>query len=284
MTATATPRHGLAWIPAQPQTNAVPFDVFVACDPDPGSAIVDGVPSQEPFLTGHLDADLLAERTTAAHLLQVRVAPGGAIDVAATEVAPPGRLAQVLSPKDVYVLPPGWLTRCEIVATYRITRDHAAVRQSRHTGVPLLLRPVGADHGVAGLPASAARWPHARMRGVNRFAVVADRSSSPAWLALLAERPAPTDGADLLELRVERNQAIDVAATAAALAELPAVRSTAAELLAGGVEVLLPAAAFAAVTVRKAWRGDGAAWRETTVDRALRLDAWLRDHQVGSSR
>ncbi len=282
--ASPVPAHGLAWLPAQPQTNAEQFDVFVACDPDPGAAIVTGVPSPELFLTGHLDADLLAERTTAAHLLQVRVAPGGAIDVVASDVTPPAEIAPMLAHKDAYVLPPGWLSRCEVVATYRVTRDHASVRQSRHAGVPLLLRPSGAGHGVPGLPASAARWPQARIRGASRYVLLVEPSPQQPWLPLTAEKPSPSDGAVLAEVRVERNQALDVSATAAALADLPAVRSTAAELVASGVEVLLPSGAFPAVTVRKAWRGDGRAWREVSLGRSPRLDAWLQEHQPSLSR
>jgi hypothetical protein len=280
MPAAPTPPHGLAWLPAQPQTNAEQFDLFIACDPDPGAAIMDGVPSPELFLAGHLDAELLAERTTAAHLLQVRVAPGGAIDVVATDVAPPAEIAAMLAHKDVYVLPPGWLSRCEVVATYRVTRDHASVRQSRHAGVPLLLAPAGAAHGVPGLPGSAPRWPHGRIRGVSRYLVVTDTSPGRAWVPLVADRPAPSEGAVLVEVRVERNQAIDVAATAAALADLPAVRSPAAQLVASGVDVVLPAGAFATVTVRKAWSGDGDRWRERALGRSQRLDAWLQEHQL----
>ena len=284
MPASPTPPHGLAWLPAQPQTNAEQFDLFVACDPDPGAAIVSGVPSPELFLAGHLDADLLAERTAAAHLLQVRVAPGGAIDVVATDVAPPAEIAPLLKFKDVYVLPPGWLSRCEVVATYRVTRDHASVRQSRHAGLPLLLTPAGASHGVPGLPASAARWPQGRIRGASRYVVVAEITPERPWLPLAAERPTPSEGTVLAEVRLERNQAIDVGATAAALADLPAVRSTAAELVASGIDVLLPAEAFATVTVRKAWRGDGRTWRELTLGRSQRLDAWLEEHRLSHSR
>jgi hypothetical protein len=171
-----------------------------------------------------------------------------------------------------------------VVATYRVTRDHASVRQSRHAGVPLLLLPSGAGHGVPGLPASAARWPTARIRGASRYVVIAEPSPQQPWLPLTAEKPAPSDGAVLAEVRVERNQAIDVSATAAVLADLPAVRSTAAELVASGVEVLLPPGSFPAVTVRKAWRGDGRAWREVSLGRSQRLDAWLQEHQPSLSR
>jgi hypothetical protein len=281
MAAAPTPRHGVPWLPIQPQTNAEQFELFVACDVDPGAAIVAGVPSRDLFLTGHLDADLLAERTTAAHLLQVRIAPNGAIDVAATEVAPPADVARLLTYRDAYLLPAGWLPRCEVVATYRVTRDHASVRQSRHANAALLLRPAGAAHGVPGLPESAARWPHGRIRGANRYLVVAE-PPAPPWLPLTARRPAPTQGAVLVEVRVERDQAIDVAATAAALASLPAVRSSAGELAARGIEVVLPAQAFATVTIRKAWRGDGRSWRELRLRRERRLDALLQEAGVNA--
>jgi hypothetical protein len=278
MAAAPTPPHGLAWLPAQPQTNAEQFDLYLACDPDPGVAITNGVPSPELFLAAHLDLDQLAERTTAAHILQVRVAPGGAIDVTATGATPPDEIAPMLAYRDVYVLPPGWLARCEVVASYRVTRDHATVRQSRHVGVPLLLAPTGAAHGVPGLPASVVRWPNARLRANSRYLLVDETTPTRPWLPLTSGKPSPQDGAVLVEVRLERNQAIDVAATASALAAFPGVRSTAVDLVASGVELVLPATAFAAVTVRKAWRADGRAWREQDPGRSPKLDAWLQEN------
>ena len=46
------PRHGLAWLPAQPQTNAEAFDAFVACGADPEVALTEGVRHRRCFWPG----------------------------------------------------------------------------------------------------------------------------------------------------------------------------------------------------------------------------------------
>ncbi|RFS45574.1 hypothetical protein [Micromonospora craniellae] len=274
--ATATPRHGLTWLPPEPQANADGFDLFVACDSDPAVATVDGVPSPSLFLVGHLDPESLTGRTTAAHLLQVRVAPGGAVDVAATEVDPPADSAEALAHRDAYVLPAGWLPRCQVVATYRVTPERVAVRQSRPPNLPLRLACAGARHGVPGLPAEAARWPRSRLglRGTDRFVLLRPERPGPGWHHLHADRPDPVDEATLLSVRVEREQAIDVTATVQELADLTAVRSTAADLVERGVEILLPLGASPSTTVRRAWRAEQGRWRETPHIGRRRLTDW----------
>ena len=281
--ANPVPRHGLAWLPAQPQTNADEFEVFVACDADPRAAVRAGVPSPDLFLTGHLDAELLAKRSTAAHLLQVHVAPGGAVDLPASELVSPPASAAVLTFSDSYVLPAGWLGRCEIVASYRVTPDRTLVRQSEFTGGPLLLATTGARHGVPGLPTDVVRWPHARLRsGAVRYVLVAEGEPLGPWQRLYAERPAPSAGSILFSVRLERAQAIDVTATAAKLAGLTAVRSAAPELVAAGVEVLLPAEVYDAVAIRDAWRAEVGAWRKVSTARGRRLGHWAAEREMNS--
>lgn len=205
-----------------------------------------------------------------------RVAPGGAVDLVASDVTSPPGYRDMLAYNNVYILPVGWMPRCQIVATYRITLDRAVVRQNQHANTPLLLAPSGAAHGVPGLPVEAVRWPHARFRSAHRYVVVPDDAATPPGLPLWADRPTPTDGAVMVEVRVERNQAIDVEATAAALADLPAVRSTAPDLVARGVSVLLPASEFDNTVVRRAWRGDGDTWRSISLHGRAQLSSWLR--------
>jgi hypothetical protein len=66
-----------------------------------------------------------------------------------------------------------------------------------------------------------------------------------------------------------------VAATARDLAGLSHLRGAAGELLAAGVDVLLPAAAHPDTAVLRAFRGDGGSWQRVPVPRGTRLSGWL---------
>ena len=100
-------------------------------------------------------------------------------------------------------------------------------------------------------------------------------------MPLVDERPAPTtDGSVLIKVRVDRGQAIDVAATAAMLADLPSVRSTAPDLLAAGISVTLPSSSFNSVAIRGMWRADGGTWRKAERDRRPLAD-WLAQRPIG---
>jgi hypothetical protein len=280
----SVPPHGIAWLPPAPQTNSESFDVYVECAVDPEQALAHGVPSGHLFLLGHLGRDRLAARTSAGHLLQVRVRARGAIDVGACEVAVPRSLAQPLSDTDVYLLPVAWLARCRAVAAVRVAGAAQPSSYRFPEPQPLLVRCTGADHAVPGLPTEAVRWPRGSLRGAaTRFATLPeDATDGPGpWLPLHRHRPAPGSGRRIVQLRVERGRAIDVAATAAELGRLSQLHSAAAELVAAGVDVLLPAVSYPYTTVLRAFRGDGKGWQRAPVPRGTRLDAWMADTAGG---
>jgi hypothetical protein len=269
--------HGIAWLPPAPQTNSETFDLYVECAVDPERALADGIPSGRLFLLGHLGRDRLAARTSAGHLLQVRVRPRGAIDVGACETAVPRSLAEPLSDSDVYLLPVAWLGRCRAVAAIRVD---GGVQPSWHQFPeprPLLVCCSGAEHGVPGLPTEAVRWPRRSLpAAVTRFAPLSEDAPDRLgpWLPLHRDRPAPATDRRIVQLRVDRGRAIDVAATAAQLARLSQLRSAAGELVAAGVDLLLPAVSYPYTTVLRAFRGDGKGWQPVPVPRGARLDAW----------
>ena len=74
-------------------------------------------------------------------------------------------------------------------------------------------------------------------------------------------------------VRVGRGQAIDITATASAMAGLTTVRSTASTLAAEGVDLLLPASSYGTVTVVGAWRRRRNTWQSVDPP-ARRLSAW----------
>ena len=273
----SAPPHGIAWLPPAPLSNSESFEVYVECAVDPEQALAHGLPSGHLFLLGHLGRDRLAARTSAGHLLQVRVRARGAVDVGACEVAVPRSLAGPLRDNDVYLLPVAWLARCRAVAAIRVD---GALPPSGHgfpEPRPLLVRCVGADHGVPGLPSEVVRWPRGSLRSaVTRFATVPEDADGPApWLRLHRKRPAPASGRRIVQLRVERGRAIDVAATATDLARLTQLRSAAGELVAAGVDVLLPAVCYPYTRVLRAFQGDGKGWQRVRVPRGMSLDGWM---------
>ncbi len=274
----SAPPHGIAWLPPAPLTNSEDFDVYVECAVEPEQALAQGVPSDHLFLLGHLGRDRLATRSSAGHLLQVRVRSEGAIDVAACEAAVPRSLVETLRDNDVYLLPAAWLARCRVVAAIRVDGGTALSGQRFPEPQPLLVRCADADHGVPGLPAEVVRWPRGSLRATaTRFATVPDDAPDEPgpWLRLHQQRPAPASGCRLLELRIGRGRAIDVAATAPELARLTHVRSTAAELVAAGLDVLLPAAFYPDTAVLRAFRGDGKSWQRIPVPPGTTLDSWV---------
>jgi hypothetical protein len=276
--ARTAPPHGVAWLPAQPQVNQEEVDLFVACPGDPGQVVADGIASPYLLLLGHLDRDRLAARTGVEHLVQVTVAPGGAVDVSATEVVPPQALRAALADRDVYLLPAGWLDRARLVAAFRVAPGGWARPQLRFGGEPALLRCADASHGVPGLPVEVERWPRGRLRTtVTGYVLV-----GPGEVAGLGDgrrlyqrRPETVDGGWLLEVRVGRGRAIDVAATAERLAGLSSVRTRLPQIVTAGVEYLIPVASYPTVVIEHEYRGVGRAWQRVSSPGPRRLDTWV---------
>ncbi|MER7277824.1 hypothetical protein ABT369_25625 [Dactylosporangium sp. NPDC000244] len=270
-----TPPHGISWLPAQPQANSEEFEVHIACPTTPDRMVTDGVPSPHLFLLGHLDQGGLAARTDAEWLVAVRVGPGGAVDVTASEAVVPDRLRAALGHNDVYLLPAAWLSRASLLAAYRVTPGGVAPPRWL-TGRPLRIQSQGAEHGVAGLPNEVVRWPQSSLRTTVSCFVVVPESPEPlgTWLRLHQHRPAPAAGHRLLELRVGRRAAVDVPATATTLRRLSALRSRAERLTDDGVDLLLPAGSYAQTTILREYRYDAGGWQRRPGAEGQTLAGW----------
>ncbi|WP_432838034.1 hypothetical protein [Dactylosporangium sp. CA-092794] len=271
------PPPGVPWLPAQLQINAEDCELFVECATEPDRAVADGVPSPHLFLIAHLDGERLAARTATAHLLRLRVPAGAAVDAMASDAVPPRALAAALREPDAYLLPAGWLDRCRVLAGYRAGPDGRLLDERTFDAAPVVIRSLGARHGVPGLPDDVKGWPHGRMRRrVTRY--VAVRPGAPdglgAWQPLHHRRPDPAPGLRVLAVRVERGRAIDVAATLGALHGLATVRTRLPQLIADGVRHLLPAASYRSAVVEHEYRHDGGRWHHKRPAGGLTLDRW----------
>ncbi|WP_432827572.1 hypothetical protein [Dactylosporangium sp. CA-092794] len=269
--------HGLAWLVAQPQVNQEACELFVECAGDPGRAAAEGIPTPYLFLIAHLDGERLAARTAAEHVLRLHVPEGVAVDVAASDVVPPRSVVGALREPDAYLLPAGWLDRCHLRTGYRVGRGGRLSAERWFNDAPAAIRSLGAAHGVPGLPNDVERWPNGRMRqSVGQYLLVAEDAPDGlgAWQRLHGARPQPVTGHRLLEVRVERQRAIDVAATRAALSGFPAVHTALPQLLADGVEHLLPSVSYRAVAVEHEYHYDDGRWRRSKRPSGMPLDRW----------
>ncbi|MEU4643332.1 hypothetical protein [Micromonospora sp. NPDC023814] len=269
--------HGLTWLKPQPQVNEDECELFVECAVDPDVAVTDGVPSPGLFLLAHLDAVGLGARTRARHLLTLRVGPGGAVDVAASDAEPPPALAPALRDRDVYLLPAGWLDRCRIVAALKVGSHGDLTPHRRWTDAPVRLLSRGAAHGVPGLPDEVQRWPRGRLQtAAARFIMV--RADSPEglgqWQRLHRQRPPVLPDHRLIEVLVDRDRAIDVAGTARALAGLTRVRTILPRLMTDGNEYILPVASYPYVRVEREYVAERRRWRRIRSSAIRTLDAW----------
>ena len=273
--------HGLTWLPELPHVNEDECELFVACTTDPEFADSVGIPSANLFLLAHLDAARLGERTRDGSLLQLRVGPGGAIDVEASNVEPPPHLLAALRQPDVYVLPAGWLDRCRLVGL-RVVRDGRVEQRKRSPLTPVNLLSRGAAHGVSGLPNEVERWPRGRgVRFTARYVLVEENGGGLGpWVRLQKPRPPAVAGYRLLRVLVGREQAIDVAATSMALNGLTSIRSSMAELLAAGAELILPVASYPHVRIKSEYRLSRGAWRRVRTSDHLTL-ATVKPNSLG---
>jgi hypothetical protein len=266
--------HGVPWLPERPQVNGEPFELYVICAGDPQQAASDGLPSPDLFLRGRLDPYRLAgELDQAGHLLRLRVGAGGAVNLPASEVQPPSEAQHLFRETDVYLLPAGWLDRTTIVAGYRATPGGALEPVPCAAG-RLMIRPAGARHGAEGLPNEVRRWPVRRWPSTARGYVllpVAAEAALPDWLAVHRRKPPVDEAYCLVELRIGRGRAIDVAASAIELAPLTSVRSRLVELRSSGVEIILPRRSYDRVPVGRVFEAAGGRWRQRASSLGLPL-------------
>jgi hypothetical protein len=271
-------RHGLSWLPAQPQVNQEECDLFVWCSAAPERAARDGVPGLHLFLLAHLDRDRLASKMEGGWVLRVRVGPGAAVDVAASDSIPPPEAPAELSDPDTYLLPPGWLDRCRIVSAYRVGPDGKLAKEYPLAGeAELTIRSEGGWHGVPGIPDEVERWPAGRVRSaVTRLIAVNGAAPDPlgTWQRLHQHRPPAVAEHRLLQVRVERHRSIDVAATLASLAGLTSVRTHLRRLADEGVDFLLPVASYPHVTVTHEFHSRNGRWQPISRSTSRTLDTW----------
>nr|WP_221382690.1 hypothetical protein [Actinoplanes polyasparticus] len=253
--------HGVRWLPEQPEVNAVPMTLYVACDWPAERVATHGVPSANLFLAGNLDGERTARANARRHLLRLRVAAGAAVDLGRVPDVP-ADLRHLAAEGSVFVLPAGWLDQAQTETMYRIDEHGRPGDEKELPPHPLLLRCTGARHGTDGLPNEVVPWPRAE-RGSGAWAVLPLDAATPSGdhLALHTRRPEVQPGHRLVHLTIEANRAIDVTATAAGLVELAAVRSRLPELVAAGVTLLLPKRVWARTRVDEVLLADGNRWR-----------------------
>ncbi|MER7277819.1 hypothetical protein ABT369_25600 [Dactylosporangium sp. NPDC000244] len=257
--------HALTWLPDRPQVNADPFTLYVAAGGDPAA----GVASPRLFLVGRLDPGELAGEVRDGWLLQVEVGRHGAVDVPASDAVAPGSTSLAAARLGAFVLPAGWLDRCRAVSALRVSGGEL-IGAEPVPHEPVRIRCLGAGHGIAGLPEESAVWPAPLRRYRRCYALLPVGTGPPPGLALLPRPPAPDREHRLATLRVRSGDALDVASTAARLADLPAVRADAGRLLDAGTRLLLPRRAYRATQVVALADARGAHWQ-------------LRPHGAGRS-
>ena len=273
--------HRMHWLQDQPPVNAEAFDLYVASRWPTGRSVVDGVPGPCLFLIGRLDGVRLAGEMRARSLLRVRVGPGAAVDGATLGQRPPDLHHQLAAPGS-YLLPVAWLPDTQVVGAYRVDphgRPYWEELPDELVGQPLASCPADARHGAAGLPNEVAYWPSRRVSSAAiAYTLIPEPPPHPVpdRLTLYRERPRVRPGQRLLELYVERGRAIDIATTVEQLGPLPQLRSIAYELLAGGVELVLPRRSYSSVQIKRVWH-PGRGWRPPSSSRSPSLTSLLGD-------
>lgn len=251
------PGYGLGWLSPGQQVNAEPFEAFVA-SPVQARAVGEGLPGAELFLLAFLDPRSVPEGR---RLLRVRVDPGGAIPMAALHARLPARLQHLRGLREAYLLPAARLDRVFAVDTFAVEHTGELTPAGECAGETVSIRCGWPARLIAGLPHEVRRWPTFGTR--RAYALLpAERVRLPRhWLRLYRDQPAVRDGRLLVELRVPRDRAIDVTATADLLAPLNRVRSRAEALRAAQVELILPSRSYSRVRVRRVYRAESGAWQ-----------------------
>ena len=267
-------RSGLDWLPERPPVNTTALRLFVPSVTPPGRAGSEGVPSSELFLLGILDA--ATDVTRVAGMLLVVAEPGTAVPAAQVREEAPARLRERLAAPHTYVLPAGWLDRVWMPSglpaggesidgddgdTLTVDADGAPWRD--RSVRPVVLRCAGAAHGIDGVPDDVVAWP--RSRRDRAYAQHPSVGVTDEFVPLHRHRPRPVDGYRLLELRIPRDAAIDVPASAARVADLPLVRSHLGDLVRDAVDLLLPRRSIDQVTVTRAFLAEAGAWHAVAV-------------------
>lgn len=252
--------HAVAWLPASAPLNGRALDLYLT------SAVTGEhgweLPTPDLFLLAGDDALRLAERCRATAMVRVRVAAQCAIDLRGhVQYAPEHVRRRISEAGGTHLLPLAWHAGVRVSVRYDID-DHGAVSAGSPAGEDrLTVRFAGAEHGVAGLPNEVVRWPELRLRTeAPTYLVLGEGRDDPyghlvrGYLPLFRRRPDIGEGQRLLEVRVRRRCAIDIAETLQRLSAMP---------VAGrlhdfaGLDLLLCEPDFGGAVVTKAWRSLG---------------------------
>ncbi|RIV40215.1 hypothetical protein [Micromonospora radicis] len=249
--------YGVTWLSPGQQVNAEQFEAYVV-SPGDARSITEGVPAAELFLLAFLDARSVPEGR---RLLRVRIAAGGAIPMAALRAHLPARLQHLRGLREAYLLPAARLDRTVAVSVFDLDRAGRLTPAGECDGTALRIRCAAPARTIAGLPNEQLRWPTFGTR--RAYALLpADQARLPRnWLRLYRRQPPVRAGRLLLELRVPRNRAIDVTATADLLAPLVRIRSRAQALRTAQVELILASRSYRRVRVRRVFRAEADAWQ-----------------------
>ena len=247
-------------------------------DVEPASAVEDGIPGPAalpPRVTSTRRRSLPGP--VPPFLLQLRVQPGGAIDIPASEVEPPAPLAAGLRFPDVYLVPAGWLEHSTIVRALAVDPAGRVTSGPDLANAPVHLLSRGAAHGVPGLPDEVQRWPSGR-RNITAGRYILVSATMPdglgRWQRLHRQQPAAMAGHRLVEVTIERDRAIDVAATARALVGLTRVRTILSRLTVDGIDMLLPVASYPHVRIVREFVPERGKWRRLPAPTAKTLEEW----------
>jgi hypothetical protein len=269
-------RHGVRWLPDNPEVTAEPVRLWLTCEWSPERVTKDGVPSSNLYLIGHLDGERLARENPRRHLIGVRVEAGGAVDLTRLPDVP-----AELRHQAAYLLPAGWLDQARPQVGYSVDDEGRPGERTELPANPITLRCTGARHGADGLPNEVVPWPR-NDRGNGAWALLPEGPAPDVdHLELHQRRPDVTGGHRLVHLLVGAGRAIDVPASAAGLIDLASVRSRLPELVANGMNLLLPRRAWDRSRVDQVLRVDGGKWRQVAKGIDLPLSSLMVPEQSG---
>ena len=161
---------------------------------------------------------------------------------------------------DCYLLPLAWLADVNVSACYQLDGHGRCAGVASVDRAELTVCFTGAEHGVPGLPNDVVGWPQRRSYEEAYLTVPDDPdwiaarlSAYPGWLPIYRRRPNVPQGYHLLQVDVAQRRAIDVPATVALVAGRWIAPSALAMFT--GVDLALPARAFATTTITKVHPG-----------------------------
>ncbi|HEX6873608.1 MAG TPA: hypothetical protein VF163_21120 [Micromonosporaceae bacterium] len=250
--------HGISWLPESPVVNHRPIDLYLWTPLAHDQVEAWELPSADMFLLAGQDPLRLADRRRNGYLLRLRVPERAAVDLYEHTNQIPAAVRQRLTESGgTHLLPVAWMSKASVTARYDLDGRSGVAARHDIDGGALAIRFEGAEHGVPGLPNEVAHWPDKGQRAgapsylLLREDIAVDRVVHRGFVALFRQKPDLVDGHSLVEVKVRKRKAIDVAATLAELGGLPAVGRLHDFV---GVDLLLPEADLAEAVISRIWR------------------------------